>query len=442
MSESSGALSKIERLRAVSTMMVDLISENQLDELTVASFSTSAAVGVPLSALNPATVSAAQGVIAGLTANGATSIGGGLSLGLGQLASSTLTRRNVIVLSDGKENTPPMIADVPIPGGTRVFTVGVGLAALLDVDKLELLATENGGYFQLTDGNDEQLAKFFTQIASDLFGQQIAVDPVLTMRQGQLQDIPVQLCDSDHSATVVLTWENPNAVFDFGLVSPSGVSLGSAALTWSRTAPRHRIGRLPLRGSRWFRPGAWTVRVIPQQMPRATDVAVLSVSVVSDLHVNWVLTADRERRIRARPPKGAEAYAGPALFPPPPSFHFPPAGLHPGDTLVVDVAFAALGHGARLIGGEAVVRSPAVSLSELARHFGGLDLDKRTDRDIRREHDGLIKHLASRLGRRPVRRRTYKPQIARDGASLSFRPPLTGPDGIYDPHSAPFFLAL
>jgi hypothetical protein len=366
-------------------------------------------------------------------AGGATSIGGGLSLAVGQLAVSTLQRQNVVVVSDGKENTPPMLAEIPIPDGTRVFTVGVGLTALLDVDKLEALATENGGYFQVTDGNDEQLAKFFTQIASDVFGQQIAVDPVLTMRHGQPQDVPVHLCDGDQSATVVLTWDDPNAVFDFAWVSPSGMVLGPTALTWIKQAPRHLIGKLQLRGSRWHRPGVWKVRVMPLQVPRATEVAVVSVVVVSDIHVSWTLTGLHERAIKSRHTEGTSAHAGFSMFPSEAELPVGPAALHRGDSLLIDIGLTSLNHSARLISGEAIVRTPKVSLSELARHFANIDLDKLSERDLRREHDMLVKQLASRTKGRPTaRRRTYRSKGAHDGASVGFRLAMSGPDGIYE----------
>ena len=432
MSQSSGALSKIERLRAVGSMMVDLVSENQLDELTIVAFSSTASVGLPISALNPNAVNAAQGVIAGLTAAGATSIGAGLSQAIGQLGTSTLQRQNMIVLSDGKENTSPIIADISIPEQARVFTVGVGLAALLDVEKLESLAMENGGYFQVTDGNDEQLAKYFIQIASDVFGQQVAVDPVIKLRQGQSRDIAVHLCDADVSATVVVTWEDPNAQFDFELVSPSGALLGPSVLSWRQKAPRHLIGKVHLRGSRWQRSGTWKVRVTAAKTTRSIQAAIVSVCVASDLHLNWKVTGVSERRSKPRPPKLAGPDTGTNIFPAEPVLPIAPATLRQGDGLVIEVDMAGANRNHRLVSAKAVVNMPKVSLSELARHFAAIDLDKWSQRDLNHEHQQVIKKQLSAMDeKRGPTRRTYQAKPSKGKTAATFQLSLSGPDGIY-----------
>ena len=108
-----------------------------------------------------------------------------------------LARRNLIVLTDGMENTAPLIAVVPIPSNTTVYTVGLGLPQFVDVAKLETLATRNGGYFQVTDGDDLLLAKFFVQVFSDVIGQQVAADPPVVFQAGQAQDFEVWVTRGD-----------------------------------------------------------------------------------------------------------------------------------------------------------------------------------------------------------------------------------------------------
>ena len=231
MDESSGAMSKIERLRSSCQLLIDLISPNGLDELAIVPFSTAATVDLSRSALSPTTVAAARNAVASLTPGGLTSIGGGLRAATGELATTILTRKNVIVVTDGIENTAPAIADVPPPSGTRIYSVGVGLPEFIDVGKLQALATGNGGYFQITDASYSLLPKFFIQIFSDLVGQQLIVDPTFDIQPGQTHDVSLDLSSGEHDLTAVLTWEDPASDFAIELITPE----------------RRRAGRRPVR---------------------------------------------------------------------------------------------------------------------------------------------------------------------------------------------------
>ena len=189
MAQSSGSMSKIERLRSSSELFLDMLRVDAADELTLVSFASNANVRLGISSLTSAALANAHTIVSALAPGGSTSIGAGLLAGLGQLGSATNTLRSIIVLSDGIENTPPMIAAVRVPADVRVFTIGFGLPQYLDAPKLQGLATLHGGYFQITDGADHLLPKFFTQITADVFSQQIAIDPVFDMTHGQRWDL-------------------------------------------------------------------------------------------------------------------------------------------------------------------------------------------------------------------------------------------------------------
>ena len=107
-----------------------------------------------------------------------TSIGAGLQLGLTELSGTEIAYKEIILLTDGIENTPPMIDEIELNQNLlRVFTIGLGLPEFINVEKLQNLSNVSGGYFQVTDGNDDLLPKFFIQILSDVSTHQIVLDP-------------------------------------------------------------------------------------------------------------------------------------------------------------------------------------------------------------------------------------------------------------------------
>ncbi|MCX4993575.1 VWA domain-containing protein [Streptomyces sp. NBC_00568] len=407
MADSSGSMSKIERLRSSCQLLIDLLSANERDELAVVPFSTTASTGLPRSPLSPATVTAAANVIAGLAPGGLTSIGDGLQRAFTELTTSTLSRRNIIVVTDGIENTAPLIADVPIPGGSRIFSIGVGLPEFLDTAKLQELAAGTSGYFQITDANYALLPKFFVQIFSDLVGQQMLIDPTIQLSQGGTRDITTDVSSGEHTLTAVLTWENPASNFTIEMITPEGVVLDETRCSWVTRGDRHLACSLSPRPA-----GRWTIRV-RALATTGIESCVISALARSDHHFTWNFVAPPRESTQEPPPTVAPS-SGPDLFPPAPSFFTPPNGLRVGDRVRLEIR---PDPGAVIRGGTVGIRPPGRSLYELRSRYEGIDLD-RVDR------------MPETGCRTPAAWRQTR-LIRRSGSAAS-EFTLDGPDGVYE----------
>ena len=419
----SGAVTKIERLRGACALLIDLLSPVAANELAMVPFSTSAAVDFTRQALSAPAVTSAKAVAAGLQAGGMTSIGAGMQLAFSQLAQSALDRRTAIVLTDGMENTPPLISAVPVPAGMRVFTVGVGLPQFLDADRLRALAGTTGGYFQITDGADHKLAKFFVQIFGDVVGQQMAIDPFFDFQAGQSNDVAFELSSGETEVTVVVSWDRPGSRFDIELESPAGARYSRADFDWVAEDLRHLAIRMPLRGTPFEEPGRWIARTVAKSTVAASELAAVAVLVSSDVHLDWDLVVAQSERIRAVGPEEIDGWDAESRTPAAPRPLQVPAELSRGDLLRLEIRASEPRQDVRVVGGTLELSHPSSSLAALQRRWSGVDLDRVRDGD----HPRLPR--PPRPG--PVFTRKLVADRRRRGAGVAeFR--LDGPDGIYE----------
>ncbi|MCK4412024.1 MAG: VWA domain-containing protein [Candidatus Eisenbacteria sp.] len=109
----SGSMQGVPLLGAKFAANVGITLMREQDEVGVVSFSSTARVNYPRTRITGDAVrAAARAAVNSLSASGMTSIGAGLLTGYNQLASSEATRRNYLLLSDGKENTAPWARDI------------------------------------------------------------------------------------------------------------------------------------------------------------------------------------------------------------------------------------------------------------------------------------------------------------------------------------------
>lgn len=177
----SGSMSgsRINLAKTAASLVVELTHEQEQatingetvdimgDYLSVTSFSTSStlnyAPGGEVAEMTTTNKAAAQNAISQISATGSTSIGAGLQTSFGTLARSDAPK-NIIVLSDGKENSSPYISQVEndlINGDVRVYSVALGTGA--DSSKLRTLAEKTKGEFFFAS-NETQLSGIFAQI--------------------------------------------------------------------------------------------------------------------------------------------------------------------------------------------------------------------------------------------------------------------------------------
>ncbi len=265
-----GGGTKIEQAREAAALFVDLLRTDRTHRVGLVTFGTTASVVQALGAISGNKVALIGpppgrngGAIAAITPTGMTTIGGGLQAGRGQLVATPSTNTPAIVLlTDGLQNTPPMIATVePTLANTRLCVIGFGTEGQLDGPLLSRLARDHGGIY--TRANEGlALKKFFVLCFGNIFQSGIASDPFFVFPAGSLAmpPMPLSICDEEQ-ITVVLSWKNASQALRLSVATPSGNTLtqaspgvfSSSGATWMY----FRL-ELPLNGER---EGAWQVLV-------------------------------------------------------------------------------------------------------------------------------------------------------------------------------------
>ena len=201
------------------------------DEIGIARFGTTADVVLPMTAASAGLGTVLTGT--DLDPAGATALGRGLQEGSGLIdgPGATAPNKAVIVMTDGNENIPPFVDD--LPAGTvsqTTFAIGLGLPGQVSDPVLDAVAANTGGYLLVTgdvssDIERFTLAKFFLQVLKDATLNQTVVDPAGDLLwNGGKHVVPFQVADTDVSVDVVVLTALPFAL-DLRLVTPSGVEI-------------------------------------------------------------------------------------------------------------------------------------------------------------------------------------------------------------------------
>jgi hypothetical protein len=242
----SGSMSsqnKMVSARNAASLFVDVAEANGVPGLGAVGFSTTAAVltNSELDILNALKANNIKGDISALSPTNLTSIGHGLQIAKDEFVGDPVDATNevLVLLSDGKENTSPMIADVQtdiINAGMKVYTIGLGTDWAIEPQKLEDLATDTSADYIMTD-DPALLQEFYLQILasilgggmnggndsdetsdSDSYAANIFVGPFtkenysIGTKSKQIHVIP-----SDRQLNVILTWREAD-IKNIGLV--------------------------------------------------------------------------------------------------------------------------------------------------------------------------------------------------------------------------------
>jgi hypothetical protein len=237
----TAGMTKIEHARRAAALFVDLIRKDRTHRVGLVTFSTTAASPPGFVGPQPATnanettligpVPHDAGIVGGITPGGTTTIGGGLQLAQTQfpaLGPATNTPA-ILLLTDGLQNTPPMIGDVEASlGGTQLCVLGFGTEASLNGALLTRLARDHRGiYTRAEDGLS--LRKFFVLCFGNIFESGISMDPLHELPGDATEAKPIQLnvC-GETQLTVVLGWERPTGRLLLTLITPGGTALTAA----------------------------------------------------------------------------------------------------------------------------------------------------------------------------------------------------------------------
>jgi hypothetical protein len=163
----------------------------------------------------------------GLNPDGETSIGDGIFEGRKILNSETtpFDVNSLVVLTDGMENSPRLIADVAPQIDELTYAVGLGQPQNISVPALQTISGNNGGYLLVTGAitteNRFLLQKYFLQILAGVSNAEIVLDPNGQLVVGQVQRVPFQLTRADAGVDVILLSPLVSAI-DFRLQTPGG----------------------------------------------------------------------------------------------------------------------------------------------------------------------------------------------------------------------------
>ncbi|WP_280252015.1 vWA domain-containing protein [Nocardia abscessus] len=262
---------KIEEARDAASLFVQLVRADTGNKLGLVSFSTTPSLDFHLQDANGDNKTTliglppfSGGMIGGLIPDGTTTIGGGLELAGSDLAAGGTNPRTILLLTDGLQNTPPMIDQPSVQSainGIDLTAIGYGTESSLDGDLLTVLTTaHNGSYTQAN--SSLQLEKFFAQAFGNIFESGFLTDPEFVMAEDQRTDkpFPFAVCEEE-TVTIVVGWDNLDTTLFIDVTTPSGTSFGAGAPgTESATGRSWTFLRIPLPHDR-ERDGAWSVTV-------------------------------------------------------------------------------------------------------------------------------------------------------------------------------------
>ncbi len=274
--------SKLDEAQDAAALFVQLVREGQGDRLGLVTFSSTASLpapAAPVATAKPDLVGPppfTTGKIGAITTDGATSIGAGLAVGLLGFGSGSGNDRAMLLLTDGLQNTAPMIEEIePFLGTTKLNVIGFGSDADIDGPLLNRVAHDHGGHFtRALDGL--ALRKFFGLCFGNIFESGALSDPefVLRANQKELEPHRFNVCGEER-ITIVLGWDDLSTPLQAHIRTPSGKLISERRIR-------------PVRGRSWVfwriplpyegeRDGTWQftverVRTGGEFEPAATDV--------------------------------------------------------------------------------------------------------------------------------------------------------------------------
>jgi V8-like Glu-specific endopeptidase len=271
---SGAGRTKLVEAKEAASLFVQLVRLNAGDRMGMVSFSTTATVPQPDTA--PGNVNNGKknqlvgpnppytgGSVGDLIANGWTSIGDGLQKAMTALngLSATTNQKAILLMTDGKQNQPPLVEGVEGSlGSTRMLVVGFGNEAQLDSALLNRLARDHAGLY--TRANDGLiLKKFFALAFGNIFEAGMLMDPEIVLQRGEHEgrELSFDVCDEDR-ITVVVGWDDPAADLEAVLDTPTGATLTAGGSVVVDTGPTWWFMKapLPVNGAR---EGTWRVRI-------------------------------------------------------------------------------------------------------------------------------------------------------------------------------------
>ena len=224
---------KIEEAHDAASLFVQLVRASTGNRVGLVSFSTLPATPFPIAdvdqtnkdlLIGPAPFT--TGVVGGLTPGGATTIGGGLQTAHAQFPVQLVNPRSILLMTDGLQNTPPMIEMIIGQlAGIDINVIGYGTESSLNGELLSNLARDHNGLYTRAM-SPLHLKKFFSIAFGNIFEAGTALDPefFLSNQQDVAAPITFDVC-GEENVTIVIGWDPDIARLDLRVTSPLGKTI-------------------------------------------------------------------------------------------------------------------------------------------------------------------------------------------------------------------------
>jgi hypothetical protein len=254
MDGAAGAVRKIEAARDAGVLYTEIIRD-AWDWMGITRYNQSSATPVALGAVSgnrAALVSLLNDIGGALLPDGTTGIGGAIERASGEFAGSPAANAQaMILLTDGKENEIPWIAEV-MPDvraaypNLHIFAVGIGdpvetapfAIEGVELSKLQAIAEDTDALFRVVraiEGDDRYaLEAFYFKAFAKAAGRQLALDPMytvpLTSALVPVASVEIVTCDRDADFLVLSElFRVPELADRLALRDPTGQIITPAA---------------------------------------------------------------------------------------------------------------------------------------------------------------------------------------------------------------------
>lgn len=297
---------KIDAAKDALALFAQLVKAGTGNRMGLVSFSTTSTVDHSIAGVTAGTKAIlvgppphSTGIVGGLTPGGATTIGGGLSAARAQFPVPGPNPRAILLMTDGLQNTPPMVSGVDASlAGITVHAIGFGAESSLDGALLTALATSHAGLYMRATGG-LALEKFFSSAFGNIFEAGILMDPEFDLPANQPGNpLPFRVC-GEEVITAVAGWDRTDASLFLEVTTPGGavitVSTPGIETSSGRTWTFLRIN-LPFGAER---DGLWSVRVVrPRgggEFPPPTPALRYFINVIPTGGPKFTRRADKKR---------------------------------------------------------------------------------------------------------------------------------------------------
>ncbi len=256
---------KLQEAQDAAALFVQLVREGAGDRLGLVTFSSAANTDrtpIASATAKPQLVGPApftSGLIGGIGTGGSTSIGRGLEFARDAYGAGS-NDRAILLMTDGLQNTSPMVEDVEGSlGSIKVNVVGFGSDADIDGPLLNRVAHDHQGHFtRAIDGLS--LRKFFGLAFGNIFEAGAIGDPEFVLPASKVESAPhrFDVCGEER-ITIIIGWDDLATPLQARIRTPSGKLINEklAKEVRGRSWVFWRIA-LPHQGER---DGTWTFTV-------------------------------------------------------------------------------------------------------------------------------------------------------------------------------------